>query len=311
MNLAVTNSNSGPRETGVRVGYGLGAGSAAGAAEGVHLPVPGPWTFATSSFALSLLAMAILVNRIHHLVPPRRPTSLRLSPLLRLLIRLPSLLLLLRAIFLLAAVLGARHGYALGQFDGVGLGAAKLLGWGTAWAGKSTLLRLLDNWDVVDKNIMWEVFVGTAAAVVTETFVRALDDDLGSQTNFVPSSLALAPRADPSCPRRTSSPSPSSSTSIRLPPPLDTSQPRPSSTSTSSSSSQNSSPSTSPTPSPLPSPPSDSSLPPSSALSARRLLYAGSRWRGASGMSRVPTDLGRERSGSIGRRRWGSRRWCC
>lgn len=191
----------GPMETEMAAAAAVAAGAAAResvrAAEVAALnALPGPWTFATSSFALSLLAMAVLVNRIHHLVPPRRPTSLHLSPLLRLSIRLPSLLLLLRAIFLLTAVLGTHHGYSFGRITGVGVGAVKLLGWGTAWAGKSTLVGLLDKWEVVDGKIMWEVFVGTAAAVVTETFVRALDDDIGSQTHFVRSSRPLASQAD-------------------------------------------------------------------------------------------------------------------
>lgn len=147
----------------------------------------GPFTFLRSSFFLSLLALSIIVNRIHHLVPPRRPLHSPLSPSLRAFLRLPSLLLLFRAVLLLSFILLDQKGYAPTLWTGA-RATIKLVGWSTAWAGKSELLRLVDLGvqlkDAEVSRVLWEPFVAVGAAVVTETFVRALADDLASQTSF-------------------------------------------------------------------------------------------------------------------------------
>lgn len=161
----------------------------------------------TSSYFLTLIAGSIVVNRIHHLVPPRAPLRHPLSPALRAVIRLPSLLLLLRAVLLLSTVLFTQKGYNPLECIGA-TSLIKLVGWGTAWAGKSELLRLVQEGlrvqDAMAPQIMWEVFIATAVASVSETFVRALNvgwsrleprrrwltlpppeqDDLASHTSF-------------------------------------------------------------------------------------------------------------------------------
>lgn len=182
-------------------------GAAVEGAVGDMATFPGPWSFLQSGFALGLCGMAILVNRIYHLVPPRRPTANHLSPALRFSIRLPSLLLLLRAILLLVAVLGFQNGYSLGCAEGFVKGLVKFVGWATSWAGRSTLKGMLeaDVFKIADAQIMWDTFVAVGLASVTETFVRALDDDLASQTTFVRTLLRpLDDSADTRGVRRTS-----------------------------------------------------------------------------------------------------------
>lgn len=79
---------------------------------------------------------------------------------------------------LLSAVLLTQKGYTpLGWTGAKGL--VKLVGWSTVWAGKSELLRLVQENLGVEQamapQIMWEVFIATAIASVSETFVRALN----------------------------------------------------------------------------------------------------------------------------------------
>lgn len=135
-------------------------------------------SFTHSSYFISLMLGSVVVNRIHHLVPPRAPLRHPLSPVLRAAIRVPSLLLLHRAVILLSAVLLTQKGYTpLGWTGAKGL--VKLVGWSTVWAGKSELLRLVQENLGVEQamapQIMWEVFIATAIASVSETFVRALN----------------------------------------------------------------------------------------------------------------------------------------
>lgn len=152
--------NDGAGEAGARGNMGL-------------MSALGPWSFLSSGFAITLVGMAILINRIHHIVPPRRPTNLHLSPILRAGLRLPSLLLLLRGILLLASVLAQYRGYQI-ESAGLLVTAAKLLGWSTAWAGKSTLVGLLEHGLKVqgsDAGIMWEVFLGVSLGTKLPLFI--------------------------------------------------------------------------------------------------------------------------------------------
>ncbi|SCV74416.1 BQ2448_8055 [Microbotryum intermedium] len=164
---------------------------------------PGPMSFVTSSFFVALLGLSILLNRIHHLVPPRRPFADRdplpdgsnapLPTKLRLVLRLPSLILLLRSLTLLSALLLA-HNCDSNPFSSTSYGRAfvRCLSFLTPWACRSELGRLVQAADgsrlpyavANASTVMWEVFVAVALAVVTETFVRALADDLGSQASF-------------------------------------------------------------------------------------------------------------------------------
>lgn len=156
--------------------------------------LPTPFSFLSSAFSLSLILTAILVNRIHHLVPPRRPSSNALSPYLLLCLRLPSLLLLLRSICLLGAVLSLANGYNP-FFDYPSLTfVTKLLLKATFWAGKGILPRLLPSGSSLDgitqdagsenAAVLWQVFLGVGLSVITEAFVRALNDNLEETQGF-------------------------------------------------------------------------------------------------------------------------------
>lgn len=149
-----------------------------------------PFSFLTSNYAFTLIVMTILINRIHHLIPPRTPNSIKITPFLRALLRTPSLLLLARAILLLSGILAEKNAYNFMNYS-IPIFVAKMIGWLTAFTGKSTLISILEAagnsdtpWIVEESKVMMEIFIGTASAIVTEAFVRALDDDLVRQTSF-------------------------------------------------------------------------------------------------------------------------------
>lgn len=196
------------------------------------------------------------LSRITHLVPPRRPALVRLSPWVRFSLRLPSLLLLLRAILLLATVLSIHSWGWTGEYFRT-VGNSRFLRWSTIWAGRSILESKTQLFE--DGQVLWEVFVATAVSTLSECFVRSLDDDLTRQATFVRiSSLtsSLSP-SSPHSPLRICFPSPSSSTSTATPSrpspppqsPISRLMPQSNSTTTPSPSSAKSSSCTSPSPS--------------------------------------------------------------
>lgn len=211
-------------------GAGLGAGAEtvqaaaqqrqaqfAAAAQRDQVSTVGVLSFAWSPYALALVLVALLVNRIHHVVPPARPRGLQqfgagegaggahqhahdhggssaLGLPLRIALRAPALALVYRAIAMISCALAACMG-AASNSDGVWqlsqqwlVGSAK---WVTCWAGtkwvRDSLPRLVTMAGeqgieqqvlvVDDAKLMWHVFLAVCAAVVCETFVRALDDE--------------------------------------------------------------------------------------------------------------------------------------
>lgn len=161
-----------------------------------------PWTFLTSAYMMSLIFMAFAVNRIQNIVPPRLGRGYAFHPeafatsrsverartkLKTFLLRLPSLLLLFRASVNVAAIM-LNHLYGLNFARLAPL--ARFLVWSTKWAGSfdalADIAKLADDqtyqpdWQAV----MWLSFEATSLAVVTEAFVRSLQDDLASQSSF-------------------------------------------------------------------------------------------------------------------------------
>lgn len=134
------------------------------------------WLFGKSGYAILTVLLYILVNRIHRLVPPRRLPLVKLSPLHRLTLRLPSLLLLLRSIVQLSTVLLNHSELQLGVLGDIGMGVVRLVGWLTSLAGD------INGGD--QSALLWSAFIAVVVAIVTEAFVRSLDDDLSRQTNF-------------------------------------------------------------------------------------------------------------------------------
>ena len=132
----------------------------------LHRPIsvyqpPSTLSFLTSRYAITLALLAILVNRIRtrdaslceltvseHIVPPRRMFELR--DWTRVAIRLPSIVLLSEAVLLVA-----------GQMSSVG-----------AWMPSALLRPEIDV-----QRVLWSTFLALAVSCVSETFVRALDNE--------------------------------------------------------------------------------------------------------------------------------------
>ncbi|KAH8922495.1 hypothetical protein BT69DRAFT_1320124 [Atractiella rhizophila] len=110
------------------------------------------WAFFTSSFFATLATSIFLLNRIENIVPARRPTGFSLSPLQRLAYRLPSLLLLLRSLYYLLP---------------------------------SSALESLPA------STTWGIYLSLLLTNVTETFLRAIENDLSSQNSIPLLSLAV------------------------------------------------------------------------------------------------------------------------
>ncbi|KAF8499950.1 hypothetical protein JB92DRAFT_3089932 [Gautieria morchelliformis] len=142
--------------------------------------LPGPWAFLTSGYALTLLAMALLLNRIQHIVVPPRHSLLRrlsrhsrshqstlrlllalLIPLnlsatrSRVLLRLPSLCLLWRALARFAVILLQ----AADLFP-----AASSLAPVAAWGARPEM-----------KHVCWSTFTAVCVALAIEALMRGLE----------------------------------------------------------------------------------------------------------------------------------------
>lgn len=135
------------------------AAGARGAAESLGT-MPSPLSFLTSGFSISLLILTIFINRIHALVPPRRPTTARVPSLTRIGLRAPSLVALALALACLVT-----HGRP---------GEASHRGFIWAWVTKPR----------EDRDLLFLVFLAVSLAVLTETFIRALHDQLHTTQGF-------------------------------------------------------------------------------------------------------------------------------
>ncbi|GAA5974277.1 hypothetical protein JCM11641_006708 [Rhodosporidiobolus odoratus] len=170
------------------------------------LALPSPITFLTSAYLFLALFLAFFLHRIHHLVPPRlssrhSPTSAVkrvLTPAVQLGCRAPGTLLMLRAALGLVIAIAAGDSTQLnwwsqgqGWTGTAAKGAAKLLVWSTAWAGKGTLGSFLASsvdpenpWTVNHSSLLWSSFISIAVCLACETFVRALSDDAQHTNHF-------------------------------------------------------------------------------------------------------------------------------
>ena len=117
---------------------------------------PGPFSFAFSRYMVALAFTAFLINRISHLVPPRRPFATPLSPLLKSALRMPGLVLLGRLILKLATGLEIKLNYG---------------------NGTPTSLVFTGKWDGLGNDLMWKIFSAVVVSVATDAFVRALEDN--------------------------------------------------------------------------------------------------------------------------------------
>ena len=147
----------------------------------------GPWSFVTSRYAIALVLVAVLTNRILHICRPSRRSS-RLTPATRIALRLPALLLLTRAILILAVVASSL------AFDSDAIPnrlapasirakwsnserATPIGGWATRHFGS-------DHARARDAAALWAAFTSTAVAIVTEALVRSLDAEREEPPSF-------------------------------------------------------------------------------------------------------------------------------
>ena len=124
------------------------------ALEALHSP--SPLSFAFSRYMIALGFVSFLINRISHLVPPRRPFSAPLSPLLKSALRMPGLVLLGRLILKLATGLDVAFNFG---------------------NGIPTSLVFTGKWDGLGNDLMWRIFTAVVVSVATDAFVRALEDN--------------------------------------------------------------------------------------------------------------------------------------
>jgi hypothetical protein len=133
------------------------------------------WSFCSSGFALLTIALYLLINRIHAVVPARAVQNGRLSRLHRFGIRLPALVLLFRSIVSICSKLMEHSGTSIPYFGQI----VRIMGWMTEWSGTGSEVGPIDH-----AGIMWQIFVASVVAVGTEHFVRSLIDDPSHQTTF-------------------------------------------------------------------------------------------------------------------------------
>jgi hypothetical protein len=126
---------------------------------------PQMWTFLTSRYAISLVVMGVLVNRIHHICRPRGGRPARMRGRKRVALRLPALLMLGYATF------------ALG-FRVVQLWAGDFIP-GQSWLAdqlaEMTSLRLDRARRNADEKLLWVTYVAACLGIATESLTRTLE----------------------------------------------------------------------------------------------------------------------------------------
>ncbi|KAI5122226.1 hypothetical protein M0805_002714 [Coniferiporia weirii] len=141
--------------------------------------MPGTFAFLTSGYAIGLVAMTLVLNRIQHIVvPPRRSMAYRIiqsrrsilhalfytffpidlsSTTYRLCFRIPSLYVLFRSLALLSVVLLQVTGY----FPSTQLGWLHVI---EQWAGQKEM-----------SDVCWTAFVAVCLALVVDALTRGLE----------------------------------------------------------------------------------------------------------------------------------------
>lgn len=142
------------------------------------LDFPSFFTFFTSKYALLLCFLTLVINRIHHIVPPSIPY--RSSTRIRALVRGPAIFLLARATFRIVSLTLRLAAIAAAAAEA----GATTEGSGTASkAGYASLVmgRLAGNSDKIrgseHADVLWLSFVACCVACASESFVRALDHE--------------------------------------------------------------------------------------------------------------------------------------
>ncbi|CDU23521.1 related to ASI1-putative integral membrane E3 ubiquitin ligase [Sporisorium scitamineum] len=145
-----------------------------------------PWSFITSRYAIALIIVVIINNRVQHICRPRGGATARLSQRQRIALRLPSLVLLARSVLILTTVVADAF---LSESNPVNalLRACTTKSWRSAWLADTPMSGwALDRFgsssrDALlrarDASALWAAFTSTCVAVISETIVRNLDAD--------------------------------------------------------------------------------------------------------------------------------------
>lgn len=139
------------------------------------LDFPSFFTFFTSKYAFLLCFLTLLINRIHHIVPPTIPY--RSSIKIRALVRGPAIFLLARATFRIVSLMLRLMAAAGNSSVTEGTGTGTKAGYASLVMGRLTgnsdkLIRGSEHADV-----LWLSFVACCVACASESFVRALDHE--------------------------------------------------------------------------------------------------------------------------------------
>ncbi|GAC94698.1 hypothetical protein PHSY_002271 [Pseudozyma hubeiensis SY62] len=145
-----------------------------------------PWSFVTSRYAIALVIVAIVNNRVQHICRPRGGATARLSQLQRVALRLPSLVLLARAVLILFTVTADAF-LAESNLVNVLLRTCTTAAWRNAWLANTPMTGWAFDWFGIssrdallrarDATALWAAFTSTCVAVVSDSIVRNLDAD--------------------------------------------------------------------------------------------------------------------------------------
>ncbi|PWZ01958.1 hypothetical protein BCV70DRAFT_198236 [Testicularia cyperi] len=151
-----------------------------------------PWSFVTSRYTMALIIVAVITNRIQNICRPRgRASPLSISK--RIALRLPSILLLLRSVFIITTIVAD---YFLSEKHPINLTFRRIstASWRDSWlADKPMEGWALDffgsaNRDAVirarDATALWASFTSTSVAVITDCLIRNLDADREEPPSF-------------------------------------------------------------------------------------------------------------------------------
>ncbi|EPQ27771.1 uncharacterized protein PFL1_04516 [Pseudozyma flocculosa PF-1] len=178
-------------------GGGSGSGSGSDSDDAIEAVWDGfsdsPWSFITSRYAIALFAMALITNRIQHICRPRGGRAVRLPQAKRLALRLPSILLLTRAVVILAVITSSLFFSESAPINRL-ISLASTRSWREAWLAYKPIGGWAQGYfgseshDAIararDAAALWASFTATCVAVVTESLIRSLEADREEAPSF-------------------------------------------------------------------------------------------------------------------------------
>ncbi|PWN47230.1 hypothetical protein IE53DRAFT_382280 [Violaceomyces palustris] len=147
----------------------------------------GPWGFICSRYALALVIMALITNRIQHICRPRA-RAVTMTDAKRVALRLPSILLLTRSVLILL-IITCNLAFSSRSFVNQILSTITPKQWRQGWISEAVYNSSLpdadeDDWGHRDAGALWAAFMATCVAVVTESLIRSLEADRDEPPSF-------------------------------------------------------------------------------------------------------------------------------